>query len=263
MGKSVLVRFVLINVAVFIAVHAISLIGMLSEGGIPAVRWLELPPTFTGSLMHPWTFVTYMFTHYDVWHILFNLLWLYCFGIVFLDMFTERDFIKAYFAGGLAGALFYLTGNTAFPQIASSGLLGASAAVFSIAAAAVVRSPGYRINLLLIGMVKIKWIAAACVVFAILTAGANNIGGHIAHIGGIVAGIVFAGGYKYGWWKKRGSKRKKKAVIMKPLHTAPLSNSKEDIEMELDSLLIKVKQSGYNSLSQKEKQRLSELSKKI
>lgn len=263
MGKSILVRFVLINVAVFIAVHIAALCISVAEIDLSLIRWLELPPVFMDALTLPWTFITYMFTHYDIWHILFNLLWLYCFGLVFLDHFSERDFIIAYFSGGIAGAISYLSANAIFLQIASNGLLGASAAVLSIAAATVTRAPNYHINLILIGMVKIKWIAVACIAIALLTVGTHNIGGHIAHIGGIAAGIIFAIGCKYGWWHKQT--RKKKAVILKPLHRQPVSeaSAREEAEKELDKLLIKVKQSGYNSLSEKEKQKLSDLSKKI
>ena len=182
MGKSILVRFVLINVAVFIAVHIAALCISVAEIDLSLIRWLELPPVFMDALTLPWTFITYMFTHYDIWHILFNLLWLYCFGLVFLDHFSERDFIIAYFSGGIAGAIFYLSANAIFPQIASNGLLGASAAVLSIAAATVTRAPNYHINLILIGMVKIKWIAVACIAIALLTVGTHNIGGHIAHV---------------------------------------------------------------------------------
>ena len=131
MGKSMLMRFVLINAAVFLTVHIIALIANISDVNLPLATWIELPPDFITALKRPWTFITYMFTHYDVWHILFNLLWLYCFGIVFLDHFSEKDFSTAYFAGGFAGAVFYLTGNALFPQIYSHGLLGASAAVLS------------------------------------------------------------------------------------------------------------------------------------
>lgn len=263
MGKSMLMRFVLINAAVFLTVHIIALIAHISDANLPLTTWIELPPDFITALKRPWTFITYMFTHYDVWHILFNLLWLYCFGIVFLDHFSEKDFSTAYFAGGFAGAIFYLTGNALFPQIYSHGLLGASAAVLSIATATVVRAPNYRINLLLIGPVKIKWIAVACVAIALLTAGNNNIGGHIAHIGGIVAGFIIAYGYRAGWWKATATK--KKAVILKPLHKYPVSSelTGKEAEKELDKLLIKIKRSGYNSLSAKEKEKLSELSKKI
>ena len=142
-------------------------------------------------------------------------------------------------------------------------VIGASAAVLSIAVATVTRAPNYHINLILIGMVKIKWIAVACIAIALLTVGTHNIGGHIAHIGGIAAGIIFAIGCKYGWWHKQT--RKRKAVILKPLHRQSVSeaSAREEAEKELDKLLIKVKQSGYNSLSEKEKQKLSDLSKKI
>ncbi len=264
MGKSVLIRFVIINIAVFFALHIMAFAASLSGSDFAPTLLLALPASFAETITRPWTILTYMFTHYDVFHILLNMLWLYCFGIVFLDNFTNKDFVTAYISGGVAGAVFYIAGSEIFTQIGANGLIGASAATLSVATATIVRAPNYRISLLLIGMVKIKWIGAAFIIITLLTAGTHNIGGHIAHLGGIATGFVFATGYKHKWWDKTNRQRKK-AVILKPLHSHPVNEVylRQETEKELDDLLIKIKQSGYNSLSEKEKKRLTELSKKI
>lgn len=265
LSKTVLVRLILINIAVFIAVHLFVLVSSISGSGFSITGLLELQPDFLSAAMHPWGFVTYMFVHYDLLHILFNMLWLYCFGIVFLDNFSNKEFIAVYIAGGLAGAVFYLSANTLFSHMASAGLLGSSAAVLSVAAATVVRAPNYRFNLFLIGMVKIKWIAVACIAISLLTTSIGNIGSHSAHLGGIVAGILFAATIrKKSIMQNRG--RRKKGIVLPPLHKIAPSKkepSQQEINEALDQLLIKVKQSGYNSLSEKEKKKLSELSNRL
>lgn len=257
-------RLVIVNVAVFLAIYLIAAIVSLAGGNFNPARYLELPSSFFAAAMQPWRFITYMFAHYDLLHILFNMLWLYCFGIVFMDHFSEKELVAAYFIGGIAGAVFYLCGNAVFPRIASNGLIGSSAAVLAVAAATVVRAPNYRINLMLIGMVPIKWIAVACIVLSLLTVGSHNLGGHIAHAGGIIAGILFALNARYKWIAAK-SKNRRKAAILPKLHTKPIGKIQSKAEMEalLDRLLEKIKQSGYNSLSDKEKQTLDELSKKI
>lgn len=266
LSKSVIIRFILINVGVFLIVSFAALLANLLGVPYNLLPMLELPSSFGEAILHPWTFATYMFTHYQLLHILFNMLWLYCFGIIFLDHYSDREFSAAYLIGGLAGALFYLAGNALLPQYSSSGLVGSSAAVLAVAAATVVRAPNYHINLWLIGMVKIKWVAAVCIVFALLTAGPHNIGGHFAHIGGIGAGILFALNARFGWLKP---KRQRKSKILPKLHERPVRETvrrqptRQEIERQLDELLDKVNRSGYSSLSDKEKQKLNDLSKKI
>ena len=174
--------------------------------------------------------------------------------------------MAAYLIGGLAGAWFYLAGNALLPQFSSGGLVGSSAAVLSVAAATVVRAPNYHINLWLIGMVKIKWVAVVCIVFALLTAGPHNIGGHFAHIGGIGAGTLFALNARYGWLQPN---RRKSSKILPKLHERPVTATaqrqptRQEIERQLDELLDKVNRSGYSSLSAKEKKELNDLSTKI
>ena len=266
LSKSVIVRLILINVGVFLTVSFAALLASIAGTPFSLLQWLELPSSFGEALLCPWTFITYMFTHYQLLHILFNMLWLYCFGIIFLDHYRDREFSAAYLIGGLAGALFYLAGNALLPQYSSGGLVGSSAAVLSVAAATVVRAPNYHINLWLIGMVKIKWVAVVCIVFALLTAGPHNIGGHFAHIGGIGAGTLFALNARYGWLKP---KRRKSSKILPKLHERPVTATaqrqptRQEIERQLDELLDKVNRSGYSSLSAKEKKELNDLSTKI
>ena len=267
-------RIIIVNAAVFVLVHIIAIAMRLSgDDGTVVCQFLELPPSAWGLLLKPWTAVTYMFTHYDLLHFLFNMLWLYCFGIIFLDHYSSRDFVAAYLLGGLAGAALYLAGCAMLPSVSSSGLLGASAAVLSVAAATVVRSPNYRIRLFLLGMVKIKWVAVACVAFALLSSDLHSLGSQLAHAGGIICGIVFALNARYGKKTLRIKKLyhkpsgKKRGDVLPPLHAKPVgkqqaANGKE-LETRLDELLDRVRLSGYESLTAAEKQELIELSKKI
>lgn len=250
LDKSIIVRFILVNIVVFVGIHLLSLFAGASFS--PSV-WLALPPDAETLLLMPWGLVTYMFTHYDFFHLLFNMLWLYWFGIVFMDYFSERSFWVTYLFGGLAGAIFYYSGCYMF-GFSSAGLLGASAAVFAIVIATAMRAPNYHLGLWLIGAVKIKWIAIIYIAFMLLTAGKGNYGGLLAHFGGIFAGVIVALNAKYKWFKK-----KKKCVI---LHL-PDQQSQVEIEREMDNLLKKVRQSGYNSLSKSDKERLVYLSKRL
>lgn len=180
--QSAVVQIVLVNAVVFVIVHIAALFGIGYAG-----EWLMLPQSWTEVMSMPWTLLTYMFAHFDFLHILGNMLCLYCFGIVALDLMTPQRFVSTYIAGGFAGAAAYLFAAEFVP---SPGLIGSSAAVMAVAAAAVLTKPDYHVRLWLFGLVKIKWIALFYVAFALLAtrADASAVCAHAAHLGGIMAG---------------------------------------------------------------------------
>ena len=104
---------------------------------------------------------------------------------------------------------------------------------------------------------KIKWIALFYVAFALLAtrADASAVCAHAAHLGGILAGAVVALDCR-----KKIFSRRRKAIVLPPLHTKPVDGFDEN---RLDILLDKVRVSGYASLSAAEKKELNELSNKI
>ena len=84
--QSAVVQIVLVNAVVFVIVHIAALFGIGYAG-----EWLMLPQSWTEVMSTPWTLLTYMFAHFDFLHILGNMLCLYCFGIVALDLMTPAD----------------------------------------------------------------------------------------------------------------------------------------------------------------------------
>ena len=147
--------------------------------------------------MLPWTLLTYMFTHFDFLHIIFNMLWLYWFGGLFLNFFSERQLGGLYVIGGLAGALLYIVSYNFFPYFsnvaAHSTLMGASASVMAIVFAVSFYKKDMEISLLLIGRIKLIYLALFTLGIDLLAITSDNAGGHIAHIGGALAGILYAG----------------------------------------------------------------------
>jgi membrane associated rhomboid family serine protease len=99
--------------------------------------------------------------------------------------------------GGLLGGLFYIASYNIFPYfrelIPFSNMVGASASVLAIVLATAYREPNYPINLLFIGTVRLKYIALFVVLTDLLFITSDNGGGHLAHLGGALAGIWFCG----------------------------------------------------------------------
>ena len=143
------------------------------------------------------------------------------------------------------------------------------------------REPDYRINLMLIGPVRLKYFALFIVLFDALYVGSNNAGGHIAHLGGALAGWWFARGIAQGYDITRWANtcidalgnlfRKRERKPRKPKMKVHTNNSrtadydynarKKSKSDEIDRILEKLKKSGYSSLTDEEKRKLFEASK--
>jgi len=285
---NIVVRLIYINVAVFVIGLLLSVVlGLFNVNINYFLRDLYLPADLLQLLRRPWTLITYMFMHAGAWHLLGNMLWLYWFGKLFLYFFSSKHLRGLYVVGGLAGGLLYIIAYNLLPafsaQLYSATLVGASASVLAIAIATAVREPDFRINLMLIGPVKLKYFALFIVLFDVLYVGSNNAGGHLAHLGGALAGWWFVRGLGQGYdithWVNvcidaiGGLFRKLERKPRKPKMKVHVHNATSDREAdyeynarkkeqsdEVDRILEKLKKSGYSSLSEEEKRKLFEAS---
>ncbi|MEL6989845.1 MAG: rhomboid family intramembrane serine protease, partial [Bacteroidota bacterium] len=246
-------------------------------------------------LTRPWTIITHMFMHTSFGHIFWNMLFLYWFGRIVGDFIGDDKILPLYMLGGLVGAVFYyLSYNLGFGNTGVSGIaLGASAAVMTFVAASAWISPEYEFNLLLIGRVKIMYVALVIFVLDLITLGARtNTGGVFAHMGGFAYGALYVYMRRRGvdltepflngiekvknFFNKNNDKKAKKAkspVYVK--YKAPSAANKKNQskkqgpskdalshEEQLNKILEKIKQKGYDSLSAEEKDFLIKASKK-
>ena len=278
-------QLIYINVGIFVVTTLVSVILMLFNfGDMSWMNFLQLPAYMPKFLVQPWTLFTYMFLHADALHLLFNMLWLYWFGQLFLSFFSARHFRGLYLLGGLCGGLLYMLAYNVFPYfgpyIYGSYLLGASASVLAIVVATAVREPEYRVNFMFIGAVRLKYVALFMVVTDLLFVTSGNGGGHIAHLGGALAGWWFAKSLQKGhditrWinqifdWFSGGIKISRPAK--KPKMKVNRGGKADDYDYnarkkqqneEIDRILDKLKKSGYASLTMEEKKRLFDASKK-
>lgn len=279
---SILVRLIYINIAVFLFILISGAIySLINPQAIenPLVLWLAVPADIT-QLYKFWTLITYMFLHQDFLHILFNMLWLYWFGIIFLQYLDQRKLLGVYILGGLAGAVLYIVIYNLIPALEAerSIALGASASVMAIVIATAVYVPDYRLNLLFIGPVKLKYIALVAIGFDVLSIlESSNVGGHIAHIGGALFGYFYIQQYRKGvdltrktneilddFFDLFKSKPKMKVSYKKtkpPTNDMEYNAQKQTQQEEIDRILDKISKSGYDSLTKAEKEKLFKMSK--
>jgi membrane associated rhomboid family serine protease len=225
-------------------------------------EYLLLPAALHTLLTHFWTPITYMFMHAGIFHILFNMLWLYWFGQIFEEYLGNRRTVGLYLMGGLMGAVFFVLAFNTLPLFTSTNsaalttLVGASAATMAIIVATATLLPDYTISLMFIGPVKLKWLALFFVIIDFLGISGLNAGGELSHLGGAFIGFVYIRQLQKGndWltsmgkWFKPKSKLK---VVSKNSFKTSLGKPRQE---EIDFILDKISRSGYDNLSKQEKE---------
>lgn len=275
--KSALSRLMLINISIWLICLFISVFTWLFNiSDISFVTKLFAVPADISSLAEkPWSIFTYMFLQEEFWHLFFNMLMLYYGGQIFLQFFSQKQLLLTYIFGGLVGALFFILAFNAFPVFEDTKTyafaLGSSASVLSILIAAATYQPEYRLNLFLLGQVKMKWIAIIFVVIDLLSIPKGNSGGHIAHLGGALWGFLYAyllkKDFDFYLIFKRKARIKVKTRNAHNYHQRPKTDEQYNAERaqeqeETDKILEKIAKNGYSSLSEKEKEFLFRQSKK-
>jgi membrane associated rhomboid family serine protease len=261
-----------INVIVYLAINVPAVIERLifNTAVIPnyADDYLLLPSYLPKLASRFWTPFTYMFMHAGVFHILFNMLWLYWMGQIFEEYLGNKRTIGLYIFGGLTGAFLFVLSYNLIPYFTHSGLImpplvGASAGVMAIIIATATLLPDYTIYLMFIGPVRLKWIALFIIGVDFLGIAGTNAGGEISHLGGALFGFIYIkqlqrGNDWIGAINKIFQKSSKLKVASKNNSKSGGNKPRQD---EIDRILDKISQSGYDSLSKQEKEILFRASK--
>ena len=275
-------RIILVNVSVFIIINLLNVFDMNSgftQTLIQKLSWKAHPLEL---LKQFWGIITHMFLHVGFWHILWNMLLLYWFGRIIGDFLGDRRVLPLYILGGLFGGMAFMFWDLFLPGglDGASWAYGASAAVWAIIMATAVLAPDYIFNLILIGPVKIKYIALA-MLFLDLIGTANNVntGGHFGHLGGAACGLLFVYLLRQGtditaplanfFDKLRGVQIESGRKKTPRSRFTVIKNDERDStqkpfseQEELDRILDKIKAQGYDKLSSEEKEFLYQASKK-
>ena len=271
-----LVKIILINVIFFVSMSILQVIFTLS--GLTSLfvillNKLMLPAELKTFIFQPWSLISYFFLHMNFMHILWNMLFLYWFGKIIHDNIGNNAIISLYVLGGIIGGLFYMSLYNIIPyyseRVSESLMLGASAGVFSVVVGSATLLPNYTFYLLFLGPVRIKYIALFYVLLSFLDVTGNNAGGEIAHLGGAFIGFLYIKQLQNGinmgegiinfinYFSSEKRKTKRKAD-----NVSSESNRDNISQDEIDKILDKISDSGYSSLSKKEKEKLFNASKK-
>ena len=250
--------------------------------------YLAVPAALDRLVWRFWTPIVYMFVHFDFWHIVGNMLWLYFMGQMFLMVFDNKQLVGTYILGGLSGALLYVLSYNLFPTfrlaLPLATCVGASAAVTAIVIAICVMRPNMEIRIFGIIPMTLKWLGIIYIGFDLLQITGSNAGGHIAHLGGAIFGALFAWQYLKGkdltkWFNnlidwfvtilpsssKSSGKKKMRVVYNENVHDmsdSDFNRMKAENQKRMDEILDKISQSGYQSLTKDEKEFLFKMGRK-
>lgn len=260
-------RLVAINIVVFVVVYFLDKIFGLST----LVNSLMLSPNLNLLLRKPWSLLTYIFLHWDLWHLLGNMLWMYFIGIILEDLIGGKHIRNLFLWGGIVGGILFvlLYQLPFFNHGIVSYMRGASAGVTAIVVGTAVFVPRYKIYLFGVLPIELMWIAVIRVLFDILSIGNGiNAGGYIAHLGGAIFGFVYIatvkGIIKWPWgainkpWGKKPVQKPRRKFSVQINEEGKSGNSSvgKPSQSEIDEILDKINQSGYESLTRIEKEKL-------
>jgi len=277
--SSTLNKIIYLNIGVFIIISIFESFAFITQTNIQYyLEKLFLPADTNKLTSRPWSFLTYMFLHNNIFHLLFNMMWLYFAGNIFLLKLTQKNLLESYILGGICGGLLFIISYNYIPNLSiykiNAKALGSSAGVLAIVIASATSSPNYNIKLPLIGLVKLRTIAIICVLLDIISIPKGNAGGHIAHLGGALFGYLYVKQLKYN--KKTNiiselfsritqlfsKKNKLYKVHKRPKSDYAFNKEKYEKEKSIDIILEKISKSGYESLNKYEKDKLFKSSKK-
>ena len=259
----------------------------LTFGGIPAdnilLRWFALMPLGSG-YFEVWQLITYQFMHGGFFHILINMFILWMFGIEIENLWGSKKFLVFYLTAGVVGGLFQILLSPILIGGLSGPTIGASGAIMGVMVVFGILFPNRLIYLYFLIPVKVKYFIIVLVLIEIFAVNSGGNIAHLAHVGGALTGFV------YMLWDRNASfknifrstsnygggnisntlknisnpfKRKEKNVEDAQYYEVKDKDEENISQEEIDKILDKISQSGYQNLTEKEKKILFEASKKM
>lgn len=265
-------KIIYINVIVFLLTYLFNTLSfLLRYDGNFIINWFALSPNFDSLIYHPWSIISYGFLHEGFIHILFNLIFLFYIGNIFLDYFNKKQFLLYYLFGIFSGGLIFILSYNYLPALKTheTYLVGASAGVTAILIGITSYIPNYAIRFRFIGEIKLLYIAIALVVIDIIQIPNGNAGGHLAHLGGALIGFLLTTQLNQGkniiQWIAGLFQAKEKKPLKTVYKKAKTTKSKEknpvSRQKKIDNILDKISKSGYETLTKEEKDFLFKVGK--
>ncbi len=267
-------RLIFWNVLLYIVPEVVFAILRMFRYEVSYYDYIQLSSSVGVLLKQPWTLVTYGFFHAGLLHLVFNMIMLFFVARLFTTFFTQKQLFGVYVLGIIFSGVFYVGSYLVFPVLQHSvmSLVGASGGVMAILFATTAYSPYMEVRLFGVFKVRLWHIAFLYLFLDLVQLPRENTGGHLAHIGGALFGYLFVVLIKRGTDITYGLNRmldgltnlfsKKEKTKFKRVHVNPKATAqnrqsrivvKDKKQQQIDEILDKISQSGYDSLTKEEK----------
>ena len=256
-------KIIVVNTSLFVIFGMLSL--LVPNGRFYIFDLLSLSNNLWDSLLYPWTFLTYGFLHHSFSHLFFNMLYLYILTQTFSNLFNPRMSLKIYILGIFSGGVLFVLISNSIPVLRiNNSLVGASAGIWACIIFLCTYMPNKMISIFRFNF-KLKYLAYVMITYNLLIVFSSNSGGGIAHYGGGILGFFYANklnkGHDIGKFLDPildYFTKPIKIVHKKNYNSRNVYNHQKQIDLILD----KISKSGYESLSQEEKDFLFRAGKK-
>ena len=274
----IVIKFIFWNVALFVIPWLIFSILSLVGINIDYMQYVSLSSNPSQLLWKPWSLVTYAFFHTGIMHILFNLIVLNFSGRLFITYFTGKQLVGLYFLSAIFAGIVYI--SVFYILNISAPIIGASAAIMAILVATTTYNPLMELRLFIIGNVKLWHVTGVIILVELMQIRSENMGGHISHLAGAFFGFIFIKLLQNGTDISKFVSsfidfftnlfRKQKTTPFKKVHknynkpvekTVSKIITKDKSQQQIDEILDKISQSGYDSLNKEEKEFLFRVGK--
>jgi membrane associated rhomboid family serine protease len=265
------VRLIFWNLILFSLPEVFFALAQLFHVNIDYLSYVSLSTKWSDLAWKPWSILSYAFFHFGIIHLVFNMLMLHFTSRLFLTFFTQKQLFGVYLLSAIFSGSIFLLGYHYLPILinVSTSVVGASGAIMAILIATTTYQPFMDVRLALFGKVKLWQITVLFLFLDLIQLPMNNTGGHIAHLSGAFFGYIYIKLLQNGTDLSRivdsilNLFSKKQSTPFRKVHVNPKKPAakreskiviKDKTQQQLDEILDKISQSGYDSLTAEEKE---------
>ena len=256
-------KLIVINIIFFIIPLLLNTFLWLFElKDISILDYFVVEADLMSLIFKPWSLITYGFLHGSFSHLFWNMIMLFYFGNILVNYFGDKRLLNVFFNGILFGGIIYIISYNLFPVFTgvSSKMIGSSAGVMAILFYITSYNPNHTIRFFFVN-IKLLYIAVFLLLMDIIQIPVENSGGHIAHLGGALTGFLMFRSFKgidfVDIYTNLSTRKNNKKIK----RNKTFSGSNFD-QKKIDSILDKISESGYESLTKEEKNYLFKASNK-
>ena len=274
----IVIKLIFWNVALFVIPWLLFAVLSLVGIDIDYMQYVSLSSNPASLIWKPWSLLTYAFFHTGIMHILFNLIVLNFAGRLFMTYFTGKQLVGLYILSAIFAGIVYI--SVFYILNISAPIVGASAAIMAILVATTTYNPLMELRLFIFGNVKLWHVTGVIILVDLMQMRSENMGGHISHLAGAFFGFLFIILLQNGTDLSKivssfldfftNLFRKEKSTPFIKVHknynkpvekTVSKIITKDKSQQQIDEILDKISQSGYDSLNKEEKEFLFRVGK--